>query len=171
MKARIVFVVVLVAMLLLPGGATPALADGMSGITGGIHFMASAFGIEGWMRFDVHATKPGDSASGWLRWQEYSESNGWRRLVAHSICVTFGESQGAPAAVFVVQIDSKSGWGDGEAGQYILFWVRDGGTPGRNGDRFTTLDWPPQWTAPACEYREADFIFATIDEGNLVIHR
>ena len=89
-------------------------------------------------------------------------------MVAHPTCVTFSES--AQAAVFVVQIDSRSGWGEGEPGQYILFWVRDGGTPGWNGDKFTTLTWPPQDTAPDCKYREADFIFATIDEGNLMIH-
>ena len=83
------------------------------------------------------------------------------------ICVTFSES--AQAAVFVVQIDSRSGWGKESRGIYPV-WVRDGGMPGWNGDKFTTLTWPPQDTAPDCKYREADFIFATIDEGNLMIH-
>jgi len=170
MKRRIALMLVLVAVFLLPGGTAPALADGMSGVTGGIHFAAPDFGMEGWMRFDVHATGPGDLATGWLRWQEYRESDGWRRVVAHPICTVFGESEGAPAAVVVVQIDSRTGWGEGEAGQYVPVWVRDGGTPGWNGDKFATLTWPPQDTAPDCEYGEPGFIFATIDGGNLMIH-
>ena len=169
MKARIVLVVMLVAVFLLPGGTVSAGAGGPSKITGGIHFVASAFGMEGWMNFDIHATGPGGGARGWLRWREYSESQGWRHVVAHPICVTFSGS--APTAVFVVQIDSRSGWGEGEQGQYILFWVRDGGTPGRNGDQFTTLTWPPQYEPLACTYTEPSFIFATIDGGNLMIHR
>lgn len=170
MKKRIVLMLALIATFLLPGGTRPVLADGIRGVTGGIHFTASAFGMEGWMRFDVHAAESGNLASGWLRWQEYNESDGWRHLIAHPTCVVFSESGGAPAAAFVVQIDSKSGWGEGEPGQYILFWVRDGGTPGRNGDQFTTLTWPPQGTAPDCEYSEPGFLFATIDAGNLMIH-
>ena len=169
MRKRICIVSVLIAVLLL-ASSVPAWADSPGKVTGGIHFTAAAFGMEGWMRVNVHATGLGDLATGWVRWQEYKESDGWRRLVAHPICVTFGESEGAPAAVFVVQIDSKSGWGDGEAGQYIPFWVRDGGTPGRNGDDFATLSWPPQATVPDCGYREPGFLFATIDEGNLMIH-
>ena len=171
MKERIVLVLLLAAVFLLPGGAAPALAGGMRGVTGGIHFTASAFGMEGWMRFDVHATEPGDLARGWVRWQEYSEANGWRRVVAHPVCVAFGESADAPAAVVVVQIDSRSGWGEGDAGQYVPVWVRDGGTPGWNGDQFATLTWPPQDVAPPCEYGEPGFIFATIDGGNLTIHQ
>ena len=95
MKARIVLGVMLVAVFLLPGGTALVLADGMSGVTGGIHFAAPNFGMEGWMRFEVQATGPGDLARGWLRWQEYTESDGWRHVVAHPICVTFGESEGS----------------------------------------------------------------------------
>jgi len=169
MRKRIVFIVMLVAAFLLTTGMTPALADGMRGVTGGIHFTAAAFGMEGWMQSNVHATGEG-KASGWLRWQEYNEIDGWRRVIAHPTCVVFSESSGAPAAAFVVQIDSRRGWGEGEPGQYILFWVRDGGTPGRNGDEFTTLTWPPQDAPLDCVYSEPGFIFATIDAGNLVIH-
>jgi len=169
MRKRIWIVSVLMALLLLASSA-PAWADSPGMVTGGFHFTAAAFGMEGWMRFDVHATGPGDLATGWLRWQEYNQTDGWRRVVAHPICVTFGESEGAPAALIVVQIDSRSGWGDGVAGQYVPMWVRDGGTPGWNGDKFTTASWPPQDTAPDCGYFEPGFFFATIDEGDVMIH-
>lgn len=166
---RTVFTLLFIFTLLF-GVSGNAAANGLSGVTGGIHFTAAAFGMEGWMRVNVHATEIGNSATGWVRWQEYNEIDGWRRLVAHPICIVFGESAGAPAAVFAVQIDSKEGWGDGAPGQYILFWTRDGGTPGSNGDEFATLNWPPQDTAPACVYAEPAFLFATIDAGNLMIH-
>src|SRR5512136_2981507 len=122
MKKRI-WIAPVVMMVLLLASSAPAWADSPGKVTGGFHFTAAAFGMEGWMRSDVHATGPGDLATGWLRWQEYNQTDGWRHVVAHPTCVTFGESADAPAAVFVVQIDSRSGWGEGDAGQYIKFWM------------------------------------------------
>jgi hypothetical protein len=171
MKKRMLIVLVLVAVLLISGGSAPVLAGSPRKITGGIHFMAPMFGLEdGWMRFNVREVGPGNSATGWLRWKEYMEEYGWRRVVAHPTCVTFGVYEGKPAAVFVVEIDSKRGWGDGEPGQYIKFWVLDGGTPGRMGDDFTTLTWPPAGDPPGCDYEDPTFLPFVVDGGNLVLH-
>jgi len=169
MRKRVWIILVSLTVLLLASSA-PAWADSPGKVTGGIHFEALAFGMEGWMRFNVHATGPDDLATGWVRWKEYRESDGWRRVVAHPVCVAFGENEGVPAAVIVVQIDSRSGWGDGSAGQYVPIWVRDGGTPARSGDMFATIYWPPSDTVPDCAYSDPSFIFATMVGGNLVIH-
>ena len=50
--------------------------------------------------------------------------------------VAFGEHEGAPAAAFVAEITRVSGWGQGVPGEYAYYWVRDGGTPARQGDQF-----------------------------------
>ena len=172
MRKRVLIVWVLIAIVLAFSGSAPAWADAPPKITGGIHFAAPMFGLEdGWMRFSVHAVGPGNLATGWLRWKEYLADEGWRRVVAHPTCVTFDEYEGEPAAVFVVEIDSRSGWGSGEPGQYLKFWVLDGGTPGRKGDDFATLTWPPDFTPPDCDYVDAGFRPFVIDGGNLQIHR
>jgi hypothetical protein len=161
-------VAVLLAVLLLGGGAS-VLADGHDKVTGGIHFTVAAFGMQGWMRFSIHATGDG-GAGGWMRWQEYRESDGWRFVVAEPTCITFGEYEGDSAALYVVRITSISGWGDGAVGQYIPIWVHDGGTPAAAGDEFMTLSWPPQDDPPDCSYRDPSFTFAVVDGGNLTIH-
>jgi hypothetical protein len=165
---RIMIATVLLAVLVLGNGAS-LLADGFGKVTGGIHFSVAAAGMEGWMRFSVHATDQG-GARGWMRWKEYRESDGWRHVTAEPTCITFGEYAGDPAAVYVVRITQISGWGDGEVGQYIPIWVHDGGTPGADGDEFMTLSWPPQDDPPDCSYRDPSFTFAVVDGGNLMIH-
>jgi hypothetical protein len=169
MKKQIRIMSVLLAVLLL--AAPPAAqADSPGAVTGGIHFTAAQFGMEGWMRFEVHATGPGTAATGAVRWQEYNPAFGWRSVVAHAVGMSWGESGGADAAAIVLQIDSRSGWGEGSPGQYVQMWVRDGGSPGLDHDAFATLNWPPQDDPPGCTYADASFVFATIAEGNLTIH-
>ncbi|MHB9032317.1 MAG: hypothetical protein ACYC6L_04630 [Anaerolineae bacterium] len=169
MKTKVLYLVALVVLLVFASAAV-ASADAPGKVTGGIHFVVPGSGMEGWMRFDVHATGLGDAATGSVRWQEYNPIDGWRYVAAHPHCVTFNQLDGQPTALFVLHIDSRSGWGEGTAGQYVALWVVDGGTPGLDGDKFTTPYWPPQDTALSCTYVEPTFFFASIVEGNLVIH-
>jgi hypothetical protein len=167
---KIAITLVVLSMLALVSGPSVR-ADGHGMVTGGIHFSVAAFGMEGWMRFSIHARGKGDDAAGTTQWQEYREDLGWRRVAAEPTCIAFGEYEGDAAAVYVVRITDISGWGDGEVGQYIPIWVHDGGTPGAAGDAFATLSWPPQDDPPDCSYRNpASPPFAVVDGGNLMIH-
>jgi hypothetical protein len=159
---------VLVATLLAAVEATSAKVEVPRKITGGVQF-GPVFDLDkGWVRFNVHETNPDtNTATGWVRWKEYKADEGWRRVSADATCVTFGEDE--QTALVAVQIVDKSGWGLGEPGQWMVFWVHDGGTPGREGDEFDSPLWPPADEFPGCDYFTPEFKIP-VTGGNLVIH-
>lgn len=69
----------------------------------------------------------------------------WKCVKSEARYIFFGEdiARGEMDAVAVIsQIGSKEGWGEGEAGQYAYFWLRDGGeaNPDQWGMRYYSLD-------------------------------
>jgi len=195
MRKRMPILLVLIALPLVLGVSSPTLADGGSGkITGGVNFPAipewGDFWL--WFRFSVHETEPWDddgytvNADGRISWQIYSgEGIGgehWRRLTATPVCVTFDEdTEGNPTAVVVAQITSQSGYkfvDYDEVGRYAKFWVRDGGTPGSEGDlwnvqsyQFPDEFWPED-DPPSCDHAlyKPGQQAADVENGNLAIH-
>jgi hypothetical protein len=182
MKKRIVLVLMLVAVFLLPGGTAPALADGMRGVTGGIYMFVPQWGdLRVWLTFDVHELDPDShAATGIVRAQLFSPNDGWKRLDFRAECVKFDtDAQGKQTAVFIVEILRKDGWGQGLPGEHGRFWVRDGGTPGTQGDQWInqsySLDpwieyWPTTLPAPDCESFTPDQPPPEVMASNLVIH-
>ena len=184
MKRRSVLALVLVAAFLLPGGAAPVIADGMSGVTGGIGLEPPNWGnyYRVWIEFNIHQVDPATyDADGMIHAQVYTPPFGWKRLWYEAECVSFGEVDGNPSAILVAKIVRREGWDDiptaGDPGEYLKWQLIDGGTPASNGDT-----WPLQWydlgnwieywpTYPdgGCnDFRadETDYL----DYGNLVIH-
>jgi hypothetical protein len=177
MKKRVLIGLVLITLALLLSGI-PAQADSPRGITGSVRFSDPEWGVDkGWLRINIHEVNPEkDEARGQAHWLEYNSDEGWRHVFSQVTCIAFGDDVGqdAQSATFVVQITRKIGWGALEPGQYVKFWVRDGGTPGREGDEWTTLFWPENDdddTVPACGYETAPAEYRVpVNGGNLVIH-
>jgi hypothetical protein len=177
MRKQIFFMLLFLALVLVLDGS-PILADAPRGITGGINFAAPEWGVDrGWIWFNVHEVDPETNlARGGVNWVEYNADDGWRRLSSKVTCVAFGEDVGEDeqTAVFVVQVTRKRGWGPLEPEQYVKFWVRDGGTPGTEGDEWGTPFWPVDDlddTVPACDYEVLSPDYRVPVSGrNLVLH-
>ncbi len=194
MKKRVSILLVLVACLPLLGGSLPAVADSPGNITGGINFTVPEWG-DGrfWLRFDVRQVSPdSDEAEGVVNYRLNCTFNGLKWIQARPICVSFGDDNGARAALVVVQIEKYRGFSlvdYDHVGGYAKFWVRDGGTPGTEGDQFNMQSWcdyPKEfwpgedpgypncaWEIPDCDWASYDPDPAPgphdIDGGNLVI--
>jgi hypothetical protein len=175
----------LLAIVLLfasAGGSSPALAESQPKVTGGFTFQSPpvwGIDLDLWFTVNIHELDPvTHEARGHCNWKIYHEEMGWRELKARIVSVDFGEYEGAPAAAFVAEITSKSGWGQGAPGEYAYFWVRDGGTPGRKGDQFGInyysldpfLEFWPDDDPPAGAYFDP-FLPIDVEAGNLVIHK
>lgn len=182
MKRRILIILVLMGLLLTIGGSAPALAWFPRRITGDIGFTAPPeWGIDLllWIHFSVYEINP-VTHRGWgqCSWMIWNEELGWRYLDSRLSCVMFGEHEGKPAAAFVSQIVRRMGWGEGEPGEYAYFWVRDGGTPGSEGDQFGInyysldpfIEFWPEDEPPPCEYLTPDERI-DVEGGDLAIHR
>ncbi len=181
MKKRILIVLVLVTMFLIPGAPAPALADSPGKVTGSAYFPVPDWGnLRIWLNFNVREVNPvTHQATGLVRAQLYSPTDGWKRLDFRPECVVFGtDSDGKKTAVFVVEILRKEGWGQGAPGEHGRWWVRDGGTPSKQGDQwmiqsYDTPNWIEYWPknipAPDCESFTPDELPITVNHGNLVI--
>jgi hypothetical protein len=170
MKTRTVMLFALLALPLVLGQLTPALADeGGLSATGDLEFTAEEFGIDqGLMHFNIRqVSAEAHAAEGTLNWEEHSEDEGWRKRMSHAICMVPGDDP--KKAVVVVQIDGSEGWGEGDPGQYLTFWIYDGGTPATAGDDVQTVNWPPSDEQPPCEYAEPTFFAGVWTKGDLVI--
>lgn len=145
-------------------GAKPAPA-----VTGTAHWSFPS--SRAWAEVNVHERAP-SQAEGLVNFKEYDEALGWRRWRARAICVAFGEGfAGEPAATFVVQLESLTGWTfPGEkVGQYLKLWTSDGGTPATAGDQAGLIVFPPVDDQPACGY-QLPSTYWPLDDGNLMIH-
>jgi hypothetical protein len=176
MRKRISMLLLLImAVYLVLGGSISAVAGPARKITGGF-FSRNFFSVEqGWFNFSVRevGTGPG-GARGGAKWKEYDEDRGWRRVQAHAICMALGDVQGQPAATVVVEVDRIRGWSDPAEfeGELMKFWLLDGGTPGHDGDQWSSVGpWPPTDDLEdyTCDYEDPVFHFSVVG-GNLVIH-
>lgn len=140
-------------------------------ITGDLDFAVPDWGLQhGWFHFNVlTAKKDGVAPTGWVRWVEVNANQELRYVMADAKCVTF--SKDGKNALLTVQISSRRGWGDGQAGQWLNLWLHDGGSPGANNDAFATPFWPPQDTNPGCTYVEPETNIITAVGGDLEIRR
>jgi hypothetical protein len=193
MKKRISILLVLTVFPLLLGASVPGLAWHPRRISGDIGFTVPEWGNpKVWFHFDVlqlsRRTHRAWGQVSWILYNESLEGEQWRYLTTRPTCVIFGEYQERPAATFVVQIVTKTGFGQGEPGEYAVVWVLDGGTPGSEGDFWAKPsyqdqpDWIEFWPEddpPACEdYPPEDLPEGLIPPqpvavqgGDLVIHR
>lgn len=140
-------------------------------ITGDLDFTVPDWGLQhGWFHFNVLLPKKaGDAPTGWVRWVEVNTNQEVRYVMADARCVAF--SKDGASAVLTVQITSRRGWGEGQAGQWINLWLHDGGSPGANKDAFATLFWPPTEERPGCVYAEPTANIITAVGGDLEIGR
>jgi hypothetical protein len=140
MKKRMLVLLVSLTALLMLTASTPILPRYPRKVSGDIGFTVPPwFGNpKVWFHFDVLSlSRWSDRAWGqvsWILYREDLEDEKWRYLTTRPTCVVFGEYEGQPAATFVVQIESKTGFGQGEPGEYAVVWVLDGGEPGSAGD-------------------------------------
>jgi hypothetical protein len=125
MNKRFLIVLVLVAVLPLLGGAAPTLADsprviqGQTGIQG-----PWAGGMDIFIDFDVREVNPHTHrAWGPVSWKIWHKEWGWREVKARAACVFFGEEMGN--AILVSRIVHKTGWGQGEPGEFAYWWLTD----------------------------------------------
>lgn len=176
MKKRILILLLLMTLPLILGGSTPALAGSPRAIVGHTAFWAPfAGGMDIFLDLDVREVNPDThEATGSCSWTIWHEEMGWRQLDAHPTSVVFDE--GTQTAVFVSRIIHKTGFGEGEPGEYAFFWVRDG-DPDQWGSAIYQADpfrefWP-RGNPPACEYFDpADLGRPILDVelGALAIH-
>ena len=125
-------------------------------VNGEIDFSNEEWGITGWLHFDAAEIDPDtNKAAGSVRWVEYDLDNELRYVTADAHCISFGED--GKSAVLSVQIVDKLGWGDGEPGQWLNFWLHDGGSPGATVDTFSTTFWPPVDAEPGCAYVSPEY--------------
>jgi hypothetical protein len=189
MSKRVWIGLALLAVLLLSVAPAPIAANPTRNITGSVNF--EAFGSRIWMIYNVHEIDPiTHQAEGRVTWRMYNEAfGGWRKLEARVDCARFGEDlpgEDPQAAVIAGEILSKEGWGPGEPGLWLRWWVRDGGTPsgqavdgwaGQNHGIFPDEFWPPEdLPDPACAYFVPGQAPHTppqpfeLVNGNLVVH-
>ena len=178
MKKRIfIGVSVLVALLTVVGLLT-AQAKASPKVTGDVGF--ESWGMEIDLTFSVKESNPAASV-------KVTAKAGSDYLEYVPICVTFTkDGTGLPIAVMVLKVTqtTRTDVGTGLIGEYGIWMVRDGGTPGTNGDQWTVQSyqdppkewieyWPANEEPPGCEdfNPSLDSNWAQdVVEGNLVIH-
>jgi hypothetical protein len=175
--------VLLFAVATIPASAAPARK-----VTGSIEF-TMPFGAvppgedpmaQCQAEFDAHEAVDGGPAKGSYRWKGYNAYTGWVWADFQVNCVTFGYDEDGPIAVFSGPVtDAGPAWWGVEEGEYLAIWVRDGGTPGRDGDSvgFYIGDEPPTFTSdPGCDPGGGGLVGRPlfrfpVTGGNLVVHR
>lgn len=166
-------VVLLILTSALLGGCQPvqplSSVAAQGGVSGNLDFSAPDWGLDhGWFHFDVLAPQPeGTMPTGMVRWVEVNTDQAVRYVMAEPRCIAFSED--GRHAVMTVQITSRRGWGDGEAGQFLNLWLHDGGAPGAGVDQFATPFWPPQAEDPGCAYADQTADVITAVGGDLVL--
>jgi hypothetical protein len=176
---QIALTAMLLTMLLLPGGAAPVGAGGISGVTGGIG-LEQPWGRV-WIQFNVHQEDPITyEAKGMIKARVDNPQFGTKRLWYEPRCVSFTEVDGKPAAILVATIVRREGWdahpAPGNPGEHLRWRVVDGGTPGAKGDTWS-IDWYDDWKVeywpaeipPGCSDYQATSTLP-VNYGNLIIH-
>ena len=145
-------------------------------LTGDTYFYVAEWGgVEIWTMYEIKETDPiSGAAVGTVQAKVYDPWNGWKSLVFSPECVNFT----AHAVTMVMEIQQKTGEGNGEVGEHAKWQIVDGGSPGRQNDSLTIINyqedpwieyWPVGVAAPSCTSPGTGApIFVT--EGNLTIH-
>jgi hypothetical protein len=179
------------AVLLVLVSTMAAEAGAHRKLTGGMFFVADwGDRYEVWQQYNVQETEPWvdehgivHNAIGQVNYKIYNERmGGWRHVQTTPICIAFGEDlDGTSMAQVVLRIDGVRGWGWGEPGEHSIFYIRDGGTPGRDGDQWNMEYyqvnpwiefWPVDVPPPDCTSSRPDHmdLWWEISRGNLTIH-
>jgi len=140
----------------LPSGAPVAEAAIQSGLVeGNVDFAVPDWGLaEGWVHFDVESLDPEqETAQGIVRWVEYNDAGELRYVVGRPACMAFGLD--GHTAMIAVEIDHRYGWGEGDSGQWMQFWVNDAGPDGKV--VFASPLFPPAEENPGCAVGTPDF--------------
>jgi hypothetical protein len=141
MKIKILTIVACISLLgvLL---VTPLYAKESQKITGGV-FYQMLFGAlpptvdrtaDSWAEFSINANPETGDVKGTYRWRAYNPITGWLSSFVEVECVSFGSDETGNYAVFSGLVTGGS-WEDLH-GMYTAIWVRDGGTPGSEGDEW-----------------------------------
>jgi hypothetical protein len=174
MKKRILILLMLVTV---PLGLAAASADSEAPgrkVTGDAWFTAPwEGGMTIWLSLDIREVNPKTHrATGQVNWKIWHDEWGWRELDAHPSCVLFGADvdEDPNTAIFVSRIVHKSGWGEGEPGEYAYWWVRDG-EPDQFGINYFSFDpflefWP-RGKPTACAYFSPGMLHDL--QGDLVV--
>jgi hypothetical protein len=121
-------VLALLAVFLVLGASPHSVAGSERGVKGMVGFHGPwAGGMDIFIDFDVREVNPDtQTATGSVSWKIWHQEMGWRAVDAHATCVQFGEDEGGnPTVVLVSRIVRKTGWGQGEPGEYAYWWLRD----------------------------------------------
>jgi len=103
----------------------------------------------GWVAIDVPSFAPEtDVVGGTVRWVEVNDDQEVRYVVAAPKCVSLSED--GQAALIAVEITDKWGWGAGDPGQWMQFWLNE------TDQAFESPLWPPSDVDPGCAYQAPD---------------
>ena len=145
-------------------GLDTALQSGA--VMGDVDFAVPDWGLaEGWIHFEVESVDAEqETAQGTVRWVEYNDAGELRYVVGMPACIAFGPD--GHSAMISVQIDHRYGWGEGDRGQWMQFWVNDAGPDGQV--VFASPVFPPAEENPGCEVITPEFQIKAI-ESDLVV--
>ena len=115
-------------------------------IRASIDFTVPEWGLEhGWVSIDMPISDVEEEvAEGAVRWVEVNTEQEVRYVEAVPKCVMLSED--GQAALVAVEITDRWGWGEGEAGQWMQFWLNEAG------NEFASPLFPPSDVNPGCEY-------------------
>lgn len=173
---RLVTFGVIFILLLISAGSAAVQAKPPRMLTGDTYFyVAEWYGVEIWTSFEIRETNPINGAAvGTVQATIYDPWNGWKSLIFSPECANFAEHD----MTIVMEIQQKTGDGNGEVGEHAKWQIVDGGSPGRQKDSLTIFNyqedpwieyWPVGTPAPSCTSSDSSStIFVT--KGNLTIH-
>jgi hypothetical protein len=163
MKKRIIIVISLVAVLVL-GTVFVAQAGADRKIQG--MMKAEYYGGYNWMVLNVHVSPSGEVTGDMAHYRSYRETpNEWNYWRSETLCVTFGEYDGKPAAVSVGRFVESTNW---PVGYYSKGIFVDGGPNAKN-DLVGLIVWPPVPDPPNCDFEEPFYAWPGV-AGNITIH-
>jgi len=155
MKKRILILLMFMTLPLMVGGSAPALADYQRTVVGLAVFHAPwEGGMDIFIDLDVReVSSDTHRATGPVSWRIWHEEWGWREVDAYASCVQIDEEAGE--AILVSRIVRKTGWGQGEPGEYAYWWVHDSGEGDQFAINYYSMDpfyeFFPRGRPPDCE--------------------
>ena len=180
-RLALITVIVVVSVLSLVGSA-PSVAVSSRGMRGHVAFGTEwAGGMDIFIDFDVREANPHTHrAWGPVSWKIWHKVWGWREVKAHAACVLFGEEPGE--AILVARIFHKTGWGQGEPGEYAYWWLTDSEDGDLHRIKYYRLDDPetpedewyeffPRGRPPDCEFFTTTEPPVGITMGDLAIQQ
>jgi hypothetical protein len=188
MKRLALITITVVLSVLLLAGSAPSVAESSRGLRGHVAFGTQwAGGMDIFIDFHVREVNPithrAVGAVSWRIWHPWHEDfpfEGWRYLEARASCVAFHEDvNGSRSAILVSRIVRKTGWGQGEPGEYAYWWLHDSETGDQLAINYFQHDDPltpedefyeffPRGKPPKCE--RFPFVFwSDLEIGDLAI--